>query len=55
MGVHTGQVRRFWDRWGTVLENGRWNYIGDGITAAQRVISVIKGADDIVYVSAETR
>jgi class 3 adenylate cyclase len=55
MGVHTGSVCRFWDRWGERSEDGRWNYIGDGITTGERVLSAIKDADDVVYLSAETR
>jgi class 3 adenylate cyclase len=48
-------VYRFWDRWGQESHDGRWNYIGDGITVGERVLSVIKDADDIIYLSAETR
>jgi hypothetical protein len=58
MSVHTGLVYRFWDPLGDPQnpDAGRWNYIGAGITVAERVKSVIgKDKDDVVYVSAETR
>lgn len=51
IGVHAGPVRCFWDP-------GRndWNYVGDGINGAQRVLSAIgKETDDVVYVSAQVR
>lgn len=51
MGVHVGDVRRFWDP-------GRkdWNYVGDGINGGSRVLSAIgKEVDDVVFISGETR
>jgi hypothetical protein len=54
VSVHKGPVYRFWD----VSPNGegKWNYVGKGITDAERVLSAAgKGKDDVVYVSAETR
>jgi class 3 adenylate cyclase len=51
IGVHAGLVRCFWDP-------GRkdWNYVGDGINGAQRVLGAIgKETDDVVYVSAQVR
>lgn len=51
IGVHAGPVRCFWDP-------GRndWNYVGDGINGAQRVLGAIgKETDDVVYVSAQVR
>jgi class 3 adenylate cyclase len=51
IGVHVGQVRCFWDP-------GRrdWNYVGEAINGAQRVLSSIgKETDDAVYVSAQVR
>jgi hypothetical protein len=54
VSVHTGPVYRFWDR----LDRGagRWNYVGEGITEGERVLSVIgKDKDDIIYMSAITR
>jgi class 3 adenylate cyclase len=54
IGVHTGPVYRFWDQSGAT--NGRWNYIGRGITDGQRVLSAIgDDQDDVVFISAETR
>jgi hypothetical protein len=56
MSVHTGEVYRFWDRWGKGPGDGRWNYVGKGITVGERVlIAMGKEKDDVVYVSAETR
>lgn len=55
MSVHTGPVYRFWDRAKEPSE-GRWNYIGRGITDGQRTLeSMGKKKDDVVYLSAETR
>lgn len=61
IGVHTGEVYRFWD-WGRGgveadgTTHGDWNYIGDGINIGQRIISAIgSGMDDVVFASAETR
>jgi hypothetical protein len=56
ISVHVGPVYRFWDRWGEHADQGRWNYVGRGITDGERVLSAI-GADrdDVVFVSAETR
>lgn len=51
IGIHSGPVRWFWDP-------GRrdWNYIGDGINGAQRVLGAIgKDTDDVVFASAEVR
>ncbi|HXK20580.1 MAG TPA: adenylate/guanylate cyclase domain-containing protein [Polyangiaceae bacterium] len=51
IGVHAGLVRCFWDPG----RNG-WNYVGDGINGAQRVLGAIgKETDDVVYVSAQVR
>jgi class 3 adenylate cyclase len=50
IGVHCGPVYCFWDP-------GRkdWNFIGDGINGGQRVLSLIKDADDILYISGQVR
>lgn len=51
IGVHEREVRCFYDP-------GRkdWNYIGEGINGAQRVLGAIgKDVDDVVFVSAEVR
>jgi class 3 adenylate cyclase len=51
IGVHAGPVRFFWDP-------GRndYNYIGDGINDASRVLSAIgKDVDDVVFVSGAVR
>lgn len=49
IGVHTGEVYRFWDY-------DHWNYTGSGIIKGQRVISAIgKEQDDVVFVSSDTR
>jgi hypothetical protein len=54
IGVHTGPVFRFWDQIGRQI--GKWNYVGRGITDAQRVLSAIGAEkDDVVFLSAETR
>jgi hypothetical protein len=51
MGVHVGEVYRFWDYW-----RGKWNYIGDGINGGSRVLSAIgKDADDMIFVSGDIR
>lgn len=51
VGVHVGPVRCFWDP-GRVS----WNYVGDGINGAQRVLGAIgKDADDVVYLSSDVR
>jgi|GEM_PF-2057333 len=59
MSVNTGMVFRFWDRTGNPrnYDPGRWNFIGDGITGGERLLSspASKEKDDVVYVSAETR
>jgi hypothetical protein len=55
MSVHTGPVYRFWDRGKDPLD-GKWNFIGRGITDGQRVLEAMgKQKDDVVYVSADTR
>lgn len=54
IGINTGEVLRFWDD----VPSGvpRWNYVGVGITNAQRVLDAMgKDQDDVVYVSASTR
>jgi class 3 adenylate cyclase len=50
IGVHCGPVYCFWDP-------GRkdWNFIGDGINGGQRVLSLIKDADDTLYISGQVR
>jgi class 3 adenylate cyclase len=51
MGVHSGEVRFFWDP-------GRqnYNYVGDAINNAHRVLSAVgKDSDDVVYISADIR
>jgi class 3 adenylate cyclase len=54
IGVHTGPVRWFWAV--GVNGQGSWNYVGDGINDARRVIEAIgKDKDDVVYLSAECR
>jgi hypothetical protein len=54
IGVHVGLTYRFWD-WGRGNDGG-WNYIGDGITGGQRVLSAIgKDTDDVVFVSYDVR
>lgn len=51
IGVHAGPVRCFWDP-----GRNAWNYVGDGINGAQRVLGAIgKETDDVVYVSAQVR
>ena len=56
MSVNTGPVYRFWDKWGPGPADGRWNYVGRGITDGERVLSAIgKDKDDVVFVSADTR
>ena len=51
IGIHVGPVYRFWD----VGREG-WNYIGDGITGGQRVLSAVgKDADDVVFISSAVR
>jgi hypothetical protein len=51
IGVHSGKVYRFWDR-----DRKDYNYIGDGINNAQRVLSAIgKEQDDVVFISSDTR
>jgi hypothetical protein len=57
MSVHLGKVYRFWDRFGGLgSDDGRWNYIGEGITDGERVLSAIgKDRDDVVFISAEAR
>jgi hypothetical protein len=56
ISVHVGPVYRFWDRFAGGGKEGRWNYIGEGITEGERVLSAIgKDKDDIVYLSASTR
>jgi hypothetical protein len=56
MSVNTGLVYRFWDKWGTSPTDGRWNYVGRGITDGERIKTAIgKKKDDVVFVSAETR
>lgn len=56
ISVHTGPVYRFWDRLSAGQNDGRWNYVGRGITDGERVLSAIgKDRDDVVFVSAETR
>lgn len=53
MGVHCGSVRFFWDD-GPGRKN--WNYVGEGINDASRVLSAIgRDKDDVVFVSAEVR
>jgi hypothetical protein len=54
IGVHTGQVFRFWDQCRS--EAGRWNYVGKGITDGERVLTAIgPDKDDVVFLSADTR
>jgi class 3 adenylate cyclase len=54
IGVHVGKVYQFWD-WGRG-DDGAWNFVGDGINHAQRVLGVIgKDTDDVVFVSAAVR
>lgn len=54
ISVHTGEVFRFWDRFAG--GQGRWNYVGTGITEGRRVLEAIGASkDDVVYVSAQTR
>jgi class 3 adenylate cyclase len=51
MGVHSGEVYRFWDP-------GRqdWNYIGEGINGGNRVLAAVgKEQDDVVFISAQVR
>jgi hypothetical protein len=56
MSVNTGPVYRFWDKWGPGSADGRWNYVGRGITDGERVRTAIgKDKDDVVFVSADTR
>jgi len=56
IGIHTGPVYRFWDQWGAASDQGRWNYIGQGIIEGERVLTAIgKDKDDVVYISGETR
>ncbi len=51
IGIHVGQVYRFWDYW-----RGKWNYIGEGINGGNRVLTAIgKDADDMIFVSGEVR
>lgn len=51
MGIHAGDVYRFWDYW-----RGKWNYIGDGINGGNRVLTAIgKDADDMIFVSGDVR
>lgn len=55
ISVHTGPVYQFWDR-GSTPNDGRWNYVGQGIIEGERVLSAIgKDQDDVVFMSAETR
>jgi hypothetical protein len=46
IGAHYGPIFYFWDQ-------GRndWNYVGDGINGGNRVLSVIKDQDDVVFFS----
>jgi hypothetical protein len=56
MSVNTGPVYRFWDKWGPGPADGRWNYVGRGITDGERVRTAIgKEKDDVVFLSADTR
>jgi hypothetical protein len=51
MGIHFGEVYSFWDP-------GRkgWNYLGEGINGATRILeSIGKDIDDVVYVSGTIR
>lgn len=51
IGVHVGEVYRFWDYW-----RDKWNYIGDGINGGYRVPTAIgKDADDMIFVSGDVR
>lgn len=51
MGVHYGPVYCFWD-----FGRDNWNYIGDGINGATRVLQAIgKDTDDVVYLSRDVR
>lgn len=51
MGVHVGDVFRFWD-----IGRDRWNYVGDGINGGNRILSAIgKDMDDVVFVSNKVR
>lgn len=51
IGVHVGEVYRFWDYW-----RAKWNYIGDGINGGNRVLAAIgKDADDMIFVSGDVR
>jgi hypothetical protein len=57
MSINTGLVYTFWDPYHQdSSEAGRWNYVGQGITDGERVLTAIgKDKEDIIYVSAETR
>jgi hypothetical protein len=56
ISVNTGPVYRFWDKWGPGPNDGRWNYVGRGITEGERVLTAIgKDKDDVVFISADTR
>src|SRR5882672_4631325 len=51
MGIHVGEVHTFWDP-----GRNNWNYIGDGINGATRVLQAIgKDVDDVVFVSGKIR
>jgi class 3 adenylate cyclase len=51
MGIHRGEVYTFWD---PGREN--WNYIGEGINGATRILQAIgKDLDDVVYLSDRIR
>lgn len=51
MGVHAGAVNCFWD-----AGRNDWNFVGQGIIGARRVLEAIgKEVDDVVYVSDEIR
>jgi hypothetical protein len=56
--VNTGPVHRFWDRFGAPGNKsaGRWNYVGEGITEGERVLTAIgKDKEDVIFISAKTR
>jgi len=47
MGIHVGEVNRFWD-----IGRKDWNYMGDGIIGSRRVLEAIgKDIDNVIFVS----
>ncbi len=56
ISVNSGPVYRFLDKWGPGPTEGRWNYLGRGITDGERVLTAIgTDKDDVVFLSSETR